>query len=51
MHKPESDLENEMNKILSDFEIQMDYPIPARRLDLVLIDKRKDFINYWILPF
>ena len=39
-HKPESVQENEMHKILLDFEIQMDDQIPARRPDLVLIKKR-----------
>ena len=41
MHKPESVLENEMHKILWDFEIQMDHLISARRPDLVLIKKNK----------
>ena len=30
-----------MHKIPWDFEIKMDHPILARRLDLVLIDKNK----------
>ena len=41
MHKPESVLENETHKILWDFEIQTDHLIPARRPDLVLINKKK----------
>ena len=41
MHKPESTLENEMHKILWDFEIQMDHLIPIRRLDLVITIKKK----------
>ena len=41
IHKPESVLENETHKILSDFEIQTDHSILARRLDLVLIKKKK----------
>ena len=40
-HKPESVLENETHKILLDFEIQTDHLIPARRPDLVLINKKK----------
>ena len=40
MHKTESVLENE-NIILWDFEIQTDHLIPARRPDLVLIDKKR----------
>ena len=41
MHKPESVLENEMHKILWDFEIQTEHLIPARRPDLVIINKKK----------
>ena len=41
MHKPESVLENETHKILWDYEIQTDHLIPARRPDLVLINKKK----------
>ena len=31
-HKPESLLENKMQKILRDFEIQTDQPLKARRI-------------------
>ena len=41
MHKPESVEENEMHKVLWDFEIQTDHLIPARRLELVIVNKRK----------
>ena len=41
MHKPESVLENETHKILWDFEIKTDHLIPARRPDLVLINKKE----------
>ena len=41
MQKPESVLENEMNKILWDFNVQMDHPIQAIQPDLVLINKKK----------
>ena len=41
MHKPESVLENETHKILWDFEIKTDHSIPAKRPDLVLINKKK----------
>ena len=37
MYKPESVLENETHKILSDSEIQVDHQNPARRSDLVII--------------
>ena len=45
MHKPESILENEMHKILWDFEIQTAHLIPARRPDLVLISNAE----WWTL--
>ena len=41
MHKPESVLENETHTILWDFEIKTDHLIPARRPDLVLINKKE----------
>ena len=39
--KTESVLENEMHTISLDFEIQKDHPIPTRRPDLILINKKK----------
>ena len=42
MHKPESVLENEMHKILRDFEIQSDHLILTRRPDLVIVNKKKE---------
>ena len=42
MHKPESIFENEMHKILRDFDIQTDHIIPEGKLDLVLINKKKN---------
>ena len=41
MHNPESVLENEMHKLLWDFEIQTDHQISARRPDLKIINKKK----------
>ena len=41
IHKPESILENEMPKILSDFRIRTYHLIPARMPDLVLTNKKK----------
>ena len=41
MHKPGSVLKKETHKILWDFERQTDYLIPARRPDLLLINKKK----------
>ena len=41
MHKVESVQENELQKILRDFEIQIDHLISARRRDLVIVKKKK----------
>ena len=43
MHEPESVYENETQEILCDFEIRTDHLIPARRPDLLFINKRKIF--------
>ena len=40
-HEPESVLENDNYKILSDFSIQTDHVIEAWRPDLVLVDKKR----------
>ena len=42
MYKAESVRENETYKILSDFEIQMNHKIPARRPDPMLYNKKKE---------
>ena len=41
MYNPESVLENETHQLLWDLEIQTDYLISARRLDLMIIIKEK----------
>ena len=41
MHNLESILENEMHKLLWDFEIQTDHLISARQPDLVIVNKKK----------
>ena len=41
MHKLEFVTENEMHKILWDFEIQIHLLIPARRPDVMIIGKKK----------
>ena len=41
MHKPESILKNKAQKMLSDFEIQMDDLIPARS-SLLIINKKRE---------
>ena len=40
MHNQELVLENETRKIPGDFEIQTDHLISARRLDLVIVNKK-----------
>ena len=40
MHQPESVLKNETPKIICDFEIQTYILIPARRPNLVIVDKK-----------
>ena len=42
MHDLESALENEMHKLLWDFEIQMDQVISARQPDLVIVNNKKE---------
>ena len=41
MHNPESILENEMHRIICDFEKQTDHLISAR-LDIVIINKKEN---------
>ena len=41
MHNPAPVLENDSHKLLWDFNIQMDYLIPARRPYLMIINKKK----------
>ena len=41
MHNPVPVLENDSHKLLWDFNIQTDHLIPARRPDLIIINKRK----------
>ena len=41
MHNPAPVLENDLQKLLWDFNIQTDHLIPARRPDLIIINKRK----------
>ena len=40
MYTPESVLDNEIHKIVLDFEIQTDQKTPARKLRRVLINKK-----------
>ena len=41
MHNPAPVLENDSHKLLWDFNIQTDHLIPARRPDLIIINKNK----------
>ena len=41
MHNPAPVLENDIHKLLWDFTIQMDHLIPARRPDLIILNKKK----------
>ena len=45
MHNPAPVLEIATHKILWDFNIQTDHLIPARRPDLIIINKKKDLQN------
>ena len=42
MHNPAPVLEKDMHKLLWDFNIQTDHLIPARRPDLIIINKKKE---------
>ena len=41
MHNPAPVLENDSHKLLWDFNIQTDHLIPARRPDLIIINRKK----------
>ena len=45
MHNPEFVLENEMHKVLWDFEIQTDHLILARQPDFVRVNKKEILLN------
>ena len=42
MHNPAPVLENDTHKLIWDFNIQTDHLIPARRTDLIIINKKKE---------
>ena len=44
MHKAESHQENETNKILWYFEMQLDRLNPSQKANLVLINKKKELV-------
>ena len=41
MHNPAPVLENDTHKLLWDFDIQTDQLISAKRLDLIIINKKR----------
>ena len=41
MHNPAPILENDVHKLLMDFDVQTDHLISARRPDLIIINKKK----------
>ena len=43
MHNPAPVLESDTHKLLWDFNIQTDHLIPARRPDLIIINKKREF--------
>ena len=47
MHNLESTQENETLKIFWEFEIQTDHLISARRPDLVIVNKKRELVEYW----
>ena len=50
MHNPASVLENDTHKLLWDFDIQTDPLISARRLDFIIINKKKrELAKLWTL--
>ena len=49
MYNTESVLENEILKLLWYFEIQTENLISAKRPDLILIKKKKELAELWIL--
>ena len=51
MHYPDPVLDNEKHKILWGFAIQMYHLISARRLDLVIVSKKKKKRTYRITSF
>ena len=51
MHNPAPVLENASHKLLWDLKIQTDHLIPARRQDLIIINKKKENLQCKIVDF
>ena len=45
MHNPASVQENDTHKLLWDFDIQTDHLISARRPELIIINKKREFVK------
>ena len=43
MHNQESVLENEIHKLLWNFEIQMEYLISDRQPDVVIVNEKREY--------
>ena len=50
MHNSDFVQENETQKLLWDFELQMDHLMLARQPDLVFVNKKRERTESWILP-
>ena len=46
MHNPASVLKNDTHKLLWDLDIPTDHLISARRPDLIIINKKREFVNF-----
>ncbi len=46
MHNPAPVLENDWHKLVWDFNIQTDHIIPARRPHLIIIKKKKKWVDF-----
>ena len=51
VHNPARVLENKTDKILCDFNIQTDHLISVRRPDIIIINKKRELAELWILLF
>ena len=51
MHNPAPVLENDTHKLLWDFDAQADHLISARRTDLIIINKKREFAKLATLMF
>ena len=51
MHNPKFVLDIETHKLHWDFKIQTYHIISARQPDLVIVNKKNELAELWILPF